>query len=66
MPFHPRPHNICPEQSPPLCTHSCTEWEGQRCLHVVTGKVLKQEPRKTKTGLMLRYSSPETPVEITQ
>lgn len=59
-----------PELCPPLCTHSCTEQEGQWCLHVVTGSEdLEQGHREKKfkfilrrTGLMLRYSGPETPV----
>lgn len=47
MPLHPTVSAL--ELSSPLCTHSCTQQEGQWCLHVVTdSKDLEQGHRKKK------------------
>lgn len=72
MPFHPRPHSICPStSSSPLCMHSCTEQEGQWCLYVVTGKGLEQGHRKMKfilgkDRLDAEVLKPRDPGEVTQ
>lgn len=61
-----------PTVSAPELSPLCTEQRGQWCLHVVTGcNGLEQRHRKKdssfsgKVDLMLRYSSPETLVQVT-
>lgn len=72
MPFHARPDSICPRTiSSLLCTHSCTEQEGQWCLHAVTGKGLEQRHRKMKfilgkDRLDAEVVKPRDPGEVTQ